>query len=384
MKVEAINCQSCGGVLNVKSSVCVCEYCGVTNIICGETGKYIDALNRANKLRQQCEFDRAFEIYEDILEENPPFADILWSETLCDYGIEYVEDPISHKYLPTLHRIKDESILVSPYYLEALELCDEEQKKKITAAAEEIYKIQADYLNIASNEKPYDVFICYKETDNGKRTKDSEVGMKLYERLKAMGYKVFFSRVTLKDKLGIEFEPYIFAALKSSPVMVVIGTKPEYFEATWVKNEWSRFLRLKEKDSSKQIFFACDDIEDLPKAFARKQAQILENDQSIINLADNIFNYYKPESADGKVDAKCPFCDTMQKVNPSKETELCVSCRRRYVVADAIKDALEGNRKKRRDAVEEILNGRTKVKCPYCGREQERNMYGCIYCHKEF
>ena len=335
MKVEVINCQSCGGVLKVNSSVCTCEFCGVTNIICGETGKYIDALNRANKLRQQCEFDRAFEIYEEILETNPPFADILWSETLCDYGIEYVEDPVSGKYLPTLHRIKDESILGSPYFIEAVELCDEEQKEQITAAAEQIYQIQVEYLNIASNEKPYDVFICYKETDDGKQTYDSEVGMKLYDRLTAMGYKVFFSRVTLKDKLGIEFEPYIFAALKSAPVMVVIGTKPEYFEATWVKNEWTRFLRLKEKDPKKQIFFACDDISDLPKAFVRKQAQVLENDDSIANLVNNIFKYIKPSDYKGT---------TPINTDPP----------------------------------------RTRVKCPHCGRLQEKNLYGCIYCHKQF
>jgi tetratricopeptide (TPR) repeat protein len=335
MKIEAINCQSCGGTLKVNSSVCVCEFCGVTNIICGETGKYIDALNRANRLRQQCEFDRAFEIYEEILETNPPFADILWSETLCDYGIEYVEDPLTSKYLPTLHRIKDESILASPYYVEAIELCDDEQREKLQKCAEEIYQIQSEYLNIAANEKPYDVFICYKETDNGKQTYDSEVGMKLYEKLTTLGYKVFFSRITLKDKLGIEFEPYIFAALKSAPVMVVIGTKPEYFEATWVKNEWSRFLRLKEKDPKKQIFFACDDVKDLPKAFARKQAQILENEESIDNLVNNIKKRFP---ASGSVD----------------------------------------------DEAREAASNRKKVKCPYCGRMQEKNLYGCIYCHKKF
>ncbi|MBQ2184032.1 MAG: toll/interleukin-1 receptor domain-containing protein, partial [Lachnospiraceae bacterium] len=170
-------------------------------------------------------------------------------------------------------------------------------------------------------------------TDNGKQTEDSEVGMQLFEKLTAKGYKVFFSRVTLKEKLGIEFEPYIFAALKSAPIMVVIGTKPEYFEATWVKNEWTRFLRLKEKDPKKQIFFACDDISDLPKAFARKQAQILEDNSSIDNLVNNICNYLKPLG---------------------------------------------------REAVKESIPARKKVKCPYCGKLQEKNMFGCIYCHREF
>ena len=55
---------------------------------------------------------------------------------------------------------------------------------------------------------------------------------------------VFFSRITLEDKLGTAYEPYIFAALNSSKVMVVLGTKPEYFNAVWVKNEWSRYLSL--------------------------------------------------------------------------------------------------------------------------------------------
>ncbi|MBO4309951.1 MAG: toll/interleukin-1 receptor domain-containing protein [Lachnospiraceae bacterium] len=372
MEVTALNCQCCGGVLKVTSSVCVCEYCGGTNIICGGTGKYIDMLNRANSLRQRCDFDRAYEIYDEILTTNPPFADILWSQTLCEYGIEYVEDPVSKKYLPTLHRIKDESILANPLYLEALELCDEEQKKKLEKSAEEIYKIQVEYLNIAANEKPYDVFICYKETDDEteKQTKDSVLAEQLYNSLKDLGYKVFFSRITLKTKLGIEFEPYIFAALKSALVMVVFGTQKDYFEATWVRNEWSRFLRLKEYDTRKQIFFACNDVDDLPKAFSLKQAQILTEDNAIENLVNNVNSYFV-RLKDEMVDVKCPNCKWIQKVNPLKETALCTRCKKPYVVSEAVKVATELSFRKK-----------SWIKCPYCGREQERNIYGCIYCHK--
>ena len=156
--------------------------------------------------------------------------------------------------------------------------------------------------------------------------------------------------------------------------MVVIGTKPEYFEATWVKNEWSRFLRLKEKDPKKQIFFACDDVEDLPKAFARKQAQMLEDENSVKNLVSNIFAYLKKTSgAVGMADAICPFCKWKQKVNPANETAVCMRCNKKYVVSDAVTEALN----------QQVSKGK-KVKCPHCGRMQEKNLYGCIYCHRKF
>ena len=374
MQVESLRCQSCGGALKAVSSVCECEYCGVTNIICGETGNYIDLLNKANTLRQRCEFDKAFKVYDEILESNPPFADILWSQTLCEYGIEYVQDPVTSKYIPTLHRIKDESILDATTFTDAIALCDEEQKEKLTAEAERIYKIQKDYLNIAANEKPYDVFICYKETDGETKaqTKDSEIASLLYDKLLAYGYKVFFSKITLKEKLGIEYEPYIFAALKSAMVMVVIGTKPEYFEATWVKNEWSRFLRLKEDNKDKQIFFACEKIEDLPRAFSLKQAQLLGEEKAIDNIAANVNSFITSiKDEPGKmVSAQCTNCNAIQKVDPSKEAAICTKCKKPYVVSESI--------------IKMSYRKGTVVKCPHCGKEQERNIYGCIFCHKKF
>lgn len=290
---EALNCKSCGAALKPGSSVCECEYCGTLNILTGDTGKFINQLNRANKLRQDKEFDRAIKVYDDILAENTATADVLWSRTLCEYGIEYVPDPASSKYIPTLHRIKDESILNNSSYLEALKICDEKQKDSIEKEANIIADIQNKYLDIVSKETPYDVFICYKETDDSsnEQTEDSGIGLDLYERLVNYGLKVFFSRVTLQDKLGINYEPYIYGALKSSKVMVVIGTKAEYFISPWVKNEWSRFLKQMETDKQKQMFFACDDVEDLPRAFSGRQAQILNQPNSVQNLAYSVKNY---------------------------------------------------------------------------------------------
>nr|MCR4840546.1 DUF6273 domain-containing protein [Lachnospiraceae bacterium] len=132
-------------------------------------------------------------------------------------------------------------------------------------------------LAISQKEEPFDVFICYKETDNkGSRTPDSVIANDLYYQLKQEGFKVFFARITLEDKLGSAYEPYIFAALNSAKVMVVLGTKPEHFNAVWVKNEWSRYLALVKKSGGKKILIpAYKDMDpyDLPEEFSHLQAQ---------------------------------------------------------------------------------------------------------------
>lgn len=111
----------------------------------------------------------------------------------------------------------------------------------------------------------------YKETDRGgNRTKDSVVAQELYEKLVASGYKVFFSRITLEDKIGTEYEPYIYAALSSSKVMLTVSSSRENIEAPWVKNEWSRFLTLRQADASKTLIPLYFDMSksDLPEEFA--------------------------------------------------------------------------------------------------------------------
>ena len=296
--IEALNCRCCGGVLRVKSSLCVCDYCGATNFISDVASKYVNQLNRANKLRQEREFDNAARIYDIILEQNGPSSDILWLRTLCEYGIEYVPDPVSDKYIPTLHRINDESILSYHSYIDALSLADREEKESLQKEAEYINTIQNEYLHIAENEAPYDVFICYKETDEetGEQTEDVGLAEQLYRDLTGRGFKVFFAKETLKTKLSIDYEPYIFAALKSSKAMVIIGTKSEYFLSVWVKNEWGRFLKLMQNDENKQMFFACDDPDELPRAFATKQAQLLGEDNALKNIADNVERFLKEKS----------------------------------------------------------------------------------------
>lgn len=272
-------CKMCGGDLNVaeNSTVCECEYCGTRQTVPAlDNEKKVNLFNRANRLRFNCEFDKAVGVYESIVAEFPDEAEAYWGLCLCKYGIEYVDDPATAKKIPTCHRTSFDSIFEDSNFDLAQEYADSVAQSVIRAEAKEIDRLQKAILDIANKEEPFDVFICYKETaEDGQRTKDSVMAQDIYDALTGKGYKVFFARITLEDKLGQEYEPYIFAALNSAKVMLAIGTKFEYYNAVWVKNEWSRFLDLMKKDRSKVLIPCYADIDayDMPNEFKNLQGQ---------------------------------------------------------------------------------------------------------------
>ena len=269
----------CGGDLDIQAgtSVAVCQYCGSKQTLPKlDNDKKMMLYDRANHFRRNSEFDKAMSIYEQILNEDNTDAEAYWSIVLCRYGIEYVEDPAIHKRVPTVNRTQYTSIFDDEDYKSALHYADDAQKEVYENEAKTINEIQKGILAISQQEEPFDVFICYKETDSQeRRTPDSVLANDLYYQLTQEGFKVFFSRITLEDKLGTAYEPYIFAALNSAKVMVVLGTKPEYFNAAWVKNEWSRYLALIKNGEKKILIPAYKDMDpyDLPEEFAHLQAQ---------------------------------------------------------------------------------------------------------------
>ena len=272
-------CKMCGGDLDVteNSRIASCPYCGAKQTISNTDDEIVANLfNRANNLRLRCEFDKAQDIYEKIVTREPNDSEAYWGIILCKYGIEYVEDPTTLDRIPTCHRTQVESVLTDVDYLATIENADAMQVILYENEAKEIDKLQKNILAIANNEKPFDVFICYKETDeNSKRTVDSVIANDIYYQLTQEGFKVFYSAITLEDKLGQEYEPYIYAALNSAKVMLVVGTKAEYFNSVWVKNEWSRYLKIIKKDRNKLLIPCYKDMDayDLPEEFSHLQAQ---------------------------------------------------------------------------------------------------------------
>ena len=231
--------------------------------------------NRGNHFRRSGEFDKALAVYERIVAEDDNDAEAHWCCVLCRFGIEYVEDPATYEWLPTCHRASFDSFLEDVDYLAAVEHSDGITRRQYQKDAAKIAEVQRGILATSQNEQPFDVFLCYKETgEDGQRTRDSLMAQEVYYELTEQGYRVFFARITLEDKAGTEYEPYIFAALNSAKVMVVIGTKPEHFNAVWVKNEWSRFLSMMKKDRSKLLLPCYRDMDpyDLPEALSVLQS----------------------------------------------------------------------------------------------------------------
>lgn len=276
-----IKCKMCGGDLNLieVASTAECEFCGSVQTVPNlDDEKKLIQFERAERLRKQCEFDKAAGIYETIVADFRQEAEAYWGLVLCKFGIEYVDDPATGKKIPTCHRSSFDSIMEDSDFEQALENADIIARRVYRDEAKQIEEIRKGIIAVSANEEPYDIFICYKETsETGDRTLDSVLAQDVYDSLTDKGYRVFFSRISLEDKLGMEYEPYIFAALNSAKIMLAFGTDYEYFNAVWVKNEWSRFLKLMAKEKDKHLIpcFKGIDAYDMPKEFARLQAQDL-------------------------------------------------------------------------------------------------------------
>lgn len=246
-------CRCCGARLEYGQGMRVvrCGWCGVQQTIpILDFDEKALLWERAEELRRGGEYDRAMSLYEQVSQMSPDDPDVYWAKVLCRYGVEYVEEPVTHKRVPTINRIQYSPVIDDPDYRKAVGIAENGDQRRIyILEAQALDALRKRILSVSLSEKPCDIFICYKESDqSGRRTEDSALAAGLYRALSAEGWRVFFSRITLENKAGTEFEPYIFAALNSARIMLVVGTSPDNMNAVWVKNEWSRYLaRMTEK-----------------------------------------------------------------------------------------------------------------------------------------
>ena len=140
--------------------------------------------------------------------------------------------------IPTCHRTIPKPIFDDSDYQLACQKAKPIARKQHEDEAAEIAKIQKKIFQLAQKEEPFDIFISYKELEEGigQRTEDSVIAQDIYSRLTQEGYKVFFSRITLENRLGEDYEPIIYSALRSSKIMLLIGTSREHMNAPWVRN----------------------------------------------------------------------------------------------------------------------------------------------------
>ena len=190
-----------------------------------------------------------------FIEDYPDYCDGYWGLVRARYGIKYEKD-VNGQLIPSCYISDYEDFLKDEDYEKALELA----KKEATKDAYYYLKDQGDIIADICKEwrekvgkYNYDIFISFKDEDKeqGISDEDRKEMTELYTHLLEQKYNVFFSPYSMENHAGKYYDPYILGALQSAKVLIVYGSKPEYFTSTWVQNEWTRFFGMIEKQKKK-------------------------------------------------------------------------------------------------------------------------------------
>ena len=275
-KTLVITCPCCYGqdVITLNDDQYRCKSCNNTFFLESDS-KVRNALQTIVNQRQIMNFDEAEELIEQFISSNKKNAEGYFQKILVEYGVTYVKDYDEITLKPTISRASTKKITSLDSYKKLLENSKNDFiKEDYINKIEEIENIREEIIAKAKKQEQYDIFICYKRTDNDLLTQDSHIAKKIYDSLDKQGYKVFLAEETLTS--GEEYEPVIYNALMSAKVMLVIAaSKKEYLTAPWVKNEWQRFIKFVENDETKALIpVTANGFEpyDLPSKLGKFQA----------------------------------------------------------------------------------------------------------------
>ena len=240
---------------------------------------YLSRLDSAEKLLRMSppRFDDAEDEFRDFIKHYPDHSDGYWGLVRARYGIKYENDPNGNK-VPSCYKSSYEDFRRDSDFMKALELAEndfiydalQDQAKLIASVCREWREETKKY--------NYDIFISFKDEDKslGISDEDRNEMNGLYDFLKDEGYSVFFSPRSMCRYTGKHSDAYIFNALQKAKVMIVYGSKPEYFTMPWVQNEWTRFLRMvangEKKKGSCIVAFNKFNPKELPHDLRKLQA----------------------------------------------------------------------------------------------------------------
>lgn len=297
------NCSYCGAELEFApdQELMVCEYCHHENRAKAEDTSDVDKLLDASIKRNAGCFDEAEKLYHELSVEKVGNYQAIWGRLLCKYGVVYIERENEERVL-TCNRALDTEFKSEMAYKQVCQLAPAGEIAQFQKDADLISSIQRGIRQLKDTQ--YDIFICYKETEAGHTTTDSYEANDLYVRLAREGYKVFFAKESLKNKAGADYEAEIYNAIDKCRVMLVMGSKEEYFYSTWVKSEWTRYLAKCEDNSEKvliplvKVRYNILDFDNLPSKIQRQgidYGKDFRNDYSRLRLRlRNIFSKTDP------------------------------------------------------------------------------------------
>ena len=322
-------CNICGANYEYKNGHWMCPACGAYKPE-EITNEEQTLLYSAEQKLRLSEFDDAEWEFDDIIRKYPNNHAGYWGRLRARYGIKYEED-FDGRRIPTCCATSIESFLSDSDYKKAIELADRRTTEYYREQAEYIERVRKEWVEKARKEKPYDVFICYKDSDLGngvQRTRDSIAAQELYIHLQNQGYRVFYSRETLRNKVGEKYEPYIFNAISTAKVMIVFGSSAEYVQSTWVKNEWVRFSKKiaagEKKENSLVVAYAGFDPKYLPKALSSMQCMDATKPSFYSDLEKHIYKVIHGEKKKRKLREENPELEGDKNEGKSKRKKAII------------------------------------------------------------
>ncbi len=287
--------------------------------------KRYDLINRKEKIYRLLKnlfFKESESELRDLRDEYPDDPEVYYLSALSENCICYMKNDNKLKwkydYIPTLNNIDFKNIFETNFVNIALDKAkdDPEVFEYYTEVFKYIEntrkKIQNAYINKDYN---YDIFIStkitkinekgeivYDDKNNAVKTTDYELASKIYDIIRKddvlKNKKVFLSEKEKKLFVGEEYEHIIFSALHSAKVFILVGNSRFNIEWPWVRNEWMRYLYLKESSNETEIInrkfiFVTEDmkINEIPREFNNLQHVFLnENYESGIN---NLLSFIK-------------------------------------------------------------------------------------------
>ena len=247
--MKKLTCLECGGEIHISNNGLTgkCAYCGNEFLLKEPLtdGQFVN-LQLATEYLLTFKFADAKRLFLSLAKEIEGFATAYFGAFLAEYGIEIVVDKLGNK-IPTCHRASVVSVYNNEFYINAIKYASNTQKEEYEKLGESIEKVRLEILNQVEDGTSYDIFICFKASeieDENKKTADLELANNLYNFLAEKGYKVFNSATTLLRVKEQNFEPYIYRALSTAKVMLLLCSSVEKIESAWVKNEWARFLDI--------------------------------------------------------------------------------------------------------------------------------------------
>lgn len=254
--MEPFKCKMCGGTELLADGHCA--FCnrdyGNHSEVNGRVSQQLFAARTA--IVRDYNFTEAFTISCAVLEEFPENEEANWVALLSEHQIVYIKNG-EGEFVPSFLRPEKGPLTESRYYA----ALNEEKR----AAADRIEAKRKEVLGEWEKvkEKPYDVFISYKrseEDDPTRETSEASLAHSLYTALlkdpRTREMNIFFDKDSLRGS-NAGWEPHIYAAIKSAKMMIVVTSSIENMEARWVKNEWMRFLLYRKQGEKKELAVLC-------------------------------------------------------------------------------------------------------------------------------